>query len=302
MSLTHNTLHSFFHAMLRLTGIKLRFKNLSTVLLYIKNEHKKPVLEFDSLPSLKIKSSISKTIFNDMSVYLINENHHHDTLIIYLHGGAFVNQPLTQHFSLVDSIAQLTESTIIFPCYSRLPDSNENHCLSQLESYVEQLISENPNRKIILMGDSAGGWLALSLATFLRDQKKNKPEHLILFSPWCDLNMSDMNENLEKKDPILSHEGLRQIGIMWKKDSLESMHHGFRIDDSLKDLGDIHVYVGSHEIFLTQTQALHDKAKSQEVNFKLNVVKMMIHDFILFPFKESKEVLNEVVEIINSKW
>ena len=73
MSLTHNTLHSVFHAMLRLTGIKLRFKNLSTVLLYIKNEHKKPVPDFVSLPSLKLKSNITKTMFNDMSVYLINE-------------------------------------------------------------------------------------------------------------------------------------------------------------------------------------------------------------------------------------
>ena len=298
MSLTHNTLHSVFHAMLRLTGIKLRFKNLSTVLLYIKNEHKKPVPDFVSLPSLKLKSNITKTMFNDMSVYLINEKDSHHTSIIYFHGGAFINQPLPQHFNLVDSIAQQTESTIIFPCYSRLPDSSEVHCLNQLKLYIEKLIDEKPNNRIILMGDSAGGWLALSIATFLRDQHKKTPKQLILFSPWCDLSMSDVNENLEKKDPILSHEGLKQIGIMWKKDSSESVQHGYRIDDSLKDIGDIHVYVGSHEIFLSQTQVLKEKAQSQGVNLNLKVVQMMIHDFILFPFKESKEVLSEVVENI----
>ncbi len=299
MNLTHNLLHSMFHIMLRLTGIKLRFKNLSTVLMYIKNENKKPLPEFESLPSLKLKSRILKTMVNDMPVYIINDNTNHDTIIIYFHGGAFINQPLTQHFNLVDMIAQLTNTTIVFPCYPRLPHSNEDYCLSQLESYVEQLIMEKPNHKIILMGDSAGGWLALSIATFLRNQLKKTPKHLILFSPWCDLSMRHVDERLEKKDPILSHEGLKQIGIMWMKDSLESRKHGFRMDNSLKELGDIHVYVGSHEIFLKQTQALKDKAQSEEVIFNLKEVKMMIHDFILFPFKESKEVLNEVVEIIN---
>ena len=299
MNITNQVFHFLFQILLRLTGLKHRFKNLRNVLLYINNEHKKPALEFDSLPSLKLKSSISKTIVNDMSVYLINENASHQTSIIYFHGGAFINQPLPQHFNLVDSIAQLTESTIIFPCYSRLPDSNEVHCLTQLNSYIEKFIEEKPNNRLILMGDSAGGWLALSIATFLRNQHKKTPEQLILFSPWCDLSMSDVNENLEKKDPILSHEGLRQIGIMWKKDSLESVQHGYRMDDSLKDIGDIHIYVGSHEILLTQTQALKDKAQSQGVNLNLKVVKMMSHDFILFPFKESKEILSEVIDIIN---
>lgn len=298
MSLTHNTLHSVFHVLLRLTGIKHRFKNLRNVLLYIKNEHKKPVLEFDSLTSLKLKSSITKTMFNDMSVYLVNENASHQTSIIYFHGGAFINQPLVQHFNLVDSIAQLTESTVIFPCYSRLPDSNEVLCLTQLKSYIEKFIEEKPNNRLILMGDSAGGWLALSIATFLRDQHKKTPKHLILFSPWCDLSMGDVNENLEKKDPILSYEGLRQIGIMWEKDSLESVQLGFRMGDSLKNIGDIHVYIGSHEIFLKQTQTLKEKAESQGVKLNLEVKKMMIHDFILFPFKESKDVLKEVVETI----
>jgi len=299
MNITNQAFHFLFHILLRLMGIKHRFKSHNTVLRYIKNEAKKPTLNFETLSSLKLKSSISKTMFNDMSVYLINENDCHHTSIIYFHGGAFINQPLPQHFNLVDSIAQLTESTIIFPCYSRLPDSSEVHCLTQLNSYIENLIEDKPNNRLILMGDSAGGWLALSITTFLRDQHKKTPEQLILFSPWCDLSMSDVNENLEKKDPILSHEGLRQIGIMWKKDSLESVQHGYRMDDSLKDIGDIHIYVGSHEILLTQTQALKDKAQSQGVNLNLKVVKMMSHDFILFPFKESKEILSEVIDIIN---
>lgn len=289
-------LQSLFHIMLRLTGIKLRFKNLNTVLMYINHEQKAPQLDIES--SKTLKSSLTKKMYNEMPVYHINEQSQHDTLIFFLHGGAFINQALPQHFSLVDTIAQHTNSTIIFPLYPRLPQSNEVHCLSQLESCLEQIIGDNPNHKIILMGDSAGGWLALSLAKFLRDKHKRPAEHLFLFSPWCDLSMNHVDPKLEKKDPILSHEGLKQIGIMWMN---ESSSYGYRISDSLQDMGSIHVYVGSHEIFLPQVLALNEYAHSQEVSFNLKVGNMMIHDYILFPFKESKVVLNEIVEIIKKE-
>jgi len=298
MTFTSKILNSLFHTMLRLTGIKLRFKNLNTVLMYINHEQKAPQLDIESTQTHKLRSSLYKKLFNEMTVYHINEQSHHDTLIFYLHGGAFINQALPQHFSLVDTIAQHTNSTIIFPLYPRLPHSNEVHCLSQLESYLEKIIKDNLNHKIILMGDSAGGWLALSLAKFLRDKHKKPAEHLFLFSPWCDLSMKHVDVKLEKKDPILSHEGLKQIGIMWMN---ESSSHGFRMGDSLEDIGNIHVYVGSHEIFLPQSLALKEKAHSQGVSFNLKVGNMMIHDFILFPFKESKDVLNEIVEIINKE-
>lgn len=301
MSMTQKVLHSLFHTMLRLTGIKLRFKNLNTVLMYINHEQKAPMFDIESTQTIKLKSSLSKTMFNEMPIYFINEHSNQNTLIIYLHGGAFINQPLVQHFNLVDTIAQSTNTTIIFPLYPRLPHSDEIHCLSQLESFIEILIKDKPSHKIVLMGDSAGGWLALSLAAFLRDRLKKPSEHLILFSPWCDLTMSNVDMKLEKKDPILSHEGLKQIGMMWMKEATESEKHGFKMNDSLYGVGDIHVYVGSHEIFLPQAQALKLNAHSQGVSLNLKEGNMMIHDFILFPFKQSKEVLSEVIDIIKTK-
>lgn len=299
MNVINYLFHSLFHTLLRIIGIKRRFKSHSTVLKYIKNEQKKPLLKSESLLSLKLKSSLSKKVFNEMPVYLLNENSESDKLIMYLHGGAFINQPLSQHFKLIDKIAQLTETTVVFPFYPRLPNSGEVHCLTQLESYLEKLLEENPDKRFILMGDSAGGWLALSLAIFLRNHKKKTLDHLILFSPWCDLSMSRVDERLEKKDPILSYAGLRCIGNMWMENADKVNDRGFRINDSLKDIGDIRIYVGSHEIFLTQAQILIDITNSDGVNLKLKEVKMMIHDFILFPFKESKEILSEVAEIIN---
>ena len=41
--------------------------------------------------------------------------------------------------------------------------------------------------KIIVVGDSAGGGLALALCLYLKDKKKPLPKKLVLMSPWTDL-------------------------------------------------------------------------------------------------------------------
>ncbi len=43
---------------------------------------------------------------------------------------------------------------------------------------------------IIVMGDSAGGSLALALSMYLRDEGYRLPRALVLMSPWVDMTMS----------------------------------------------------------------------------------------------------------------
>jgi acetyl esterase/lipase len=52
------------------------------------------------------------------------------------------------------------------------------------------LHGENPTRRIVLAGDSAGGGLALALALRLRDAGHAAPGAMALLSPWTDLTLS----------------------------------------------------------------------------------------------------------------
>jgi acetyl esterase/lipase len=76
-----------------------------------------------------------------------------------------------------------------------------------------------PNSKpIVLMGDSAGGGLALAIAQ--RDWKF--VSKLILISPWVDSEFADETKMYEKRDPWLSASSLRYIATVWS--GVKSVH------------------------------------------------------------------------------
>lgn len=62
--------------------------------------------------------------------------------------------------------------------------------LEALSAYEYLLKKMNiPPNRIILVGDSAGGHLALALGRYLSEtQTLPSPGGMILFSPWCDLS------------------------------------------------------------------------------------------------------------------
>ena len=55
----------------------------------------------------------------------------------------------------------------------------------------QDIVSKNPDSRIILAGDSAGGGLSLALMMKLRDEGGRMPDDAVLFSPWIDLTCQD---------------------------------------------------------------------------------------------------------------
>ena len=82
-----------------------------------------------------------------------------------------------------------------------------------LKLYIAKLITDYPTKRIILMGDSAGGGLAFGFVQQLRNENKKQPEQIIIFSPWLDVTMNNPNiELIEKEDKMLSIKGLKNAG------------------------------------------------------------------------------------------
>ena len=66
---------------------------------------------------------------------------------------------------------------------------------------------------ITIMGDSAGGGIALAVTMALRDDARPMPGSLVLFSPWLDVTLSDPEQRaLAPRDPILAPPGLLAAG------------------------------------------------------------------------------------------
>ena len=125
-----------------------------------------------------------------------------DITILYLHGGGyFSSQPahyLLFLLRLVEPILKQGSSVSIFSLdYSLAPEHVFPKQLEEATAAYKYLISEEhiSTEKLIVMGDSAGGHLALSLLVSLNNSRSSdvkdaalpKPGGLVLISPWLSL-------------------------------------------------------------------------------------------------------------------
>ena len=138
---------------------------------------------------------------------IFNENENTENIILYLHGGAYVNEMEKLHIAFCDKIAKKANATVYAPIYPLAP----NHTYEETYKIVEKLydlISEL-KKPITIMGDSAGGGLSAAFCEYLAANGLSQPEHLILISPWVDISMSGDYDDYFDLDPMLGIDGLR---------------------------------------------------------------------------------------------
>ena len=115
--------------------------------------------------------------------------HTEDRVVVYLHGGAFVVGGRFLHRQLMSRIADRTRSTLIAVDYRQLP----NHPISAsvadgLDAYRHVLDSGVPASNVVIMGDSAGGYLTFQVALAAEAAGLPMPAGLVALSPLIDFD------------------------------------------------------------------------------------------------------------------
>ena len=88
--------------------------------------------------------------------------------IFYLHGGSYVSEASAYHWEFLKSIAKDIGATIVMPDYPLAPKYNYKDVFQMIEPLYQEIIEEVGKDKLIVMGDSAGGGLALALLERVR--------------------------------------------------------------------------------------------------------------------------------------
>ena len=245
----------------------------------------------------RVRTRFQQTVdYHGMTVVCVNMAASVNRAVVYLHGGAYVRQPRIYHWKYINKLASRVGNVIV-PIYPLAPNSHPMSAFSLLtELYLEL---KDRYGEVILMGDSAGGGLALSLLQQWSEVGYEQPRKTILFSPWMDVTMSNTEiERYKKIDPFVTVEGARVWGKAWAQDmSLND----FRISPlygNMKNLGEVVVYSGDREILYPDFCRLRDKMKDS-ANFKFVVGRGMNHVYQVYPIPEARKALDEVVREIS---
>ncbi|MGY2875794.1 acetyl esterase/lipase [Marmoricola sp. URHA0025 HA25] len=112
-----------------------------------------------------------------------------DRVVIYLHGGAFVVGGRFLHRSLMSRIADGTRSALIAVGYRQLPHHPVSASVADaLDAYRHVLDSGVPASKVMIMGDSAGGYLTFQVALAAQEAGLPLPAGLVAMSPLIDFD------------------------------------------------------------------------------------------------------------------
>lgn len=115
-----------------------------------------------------------------------------DRFVVYLHGGAFLIGGKYLHRQLVGRFAERLSAPVLHVNYRKLPrHSISDAIVDSVDGYRYALGTGVDPKRIVVMGDSAGGYLTFTTALEVRDARLPLPGALVAMAPLTDWALAD---------------------------------------------------------------------------------------------------------------
>ena len=220
-----------------------------------------------------------------------------EQVIVYLHGGACIYQPVFFHWRFVHDLALRTHCQVLMPIYPKYP---EYHCVDDMavmmDFYERYVMGLNANR-VVLVGDSFGGNLAMSMTQEVFKRALPPVSALVVMSPCVDNTFS-------RRDRMMA---LQPLDRMIKLERIESLMGGWQgklpanhpwvspIFGDLKAFPNKTLLIfGSNEILKVDALLLTERMHKLGLPIRSLEYQGMFHTFPLFPVKEGFQAMREI--------
>ena len=244
--------------------------------------------------------------------------HDKDRVVFYCHGGGYTCGSLKYARVIASKLAVHTGIPVMSFEYSLAPEHPYPAALEDalvIWNYIMQL--GFGAREVIVVGDSAGGNLALELILKLKSQKRILPKGLVLMSPWTDMTMSgETYETCKDIDPLLTKEYIHTcrysfVGLNEKYNEEETK---IKIDEADLDyanpdfsplFADLEgfpptlIQVGSNEILKSDSIRLYEKLLSLGVQAVLEEYDDAWHVFQMMPLKKAVIAMDSIGKFVD---
>lgn len=203
-----------------------------------------------------------------------------DTVILYLHGGGYCSGSVDTHRGIGGNVALAAGATVVALDYRLAPEDPFPAALNDALLAFDQLAP----RAIAIVGDSAGGGLAVATALALRDRGGAQPVALALFSPWTDLTQSSPSmTSRADQDPMISPAVLSMMADAYLAGTDPRTTLASPLFADLGGLPPTRIDVGDREILLDDSTALAEGIRAAGGEAHLRIWPEMIHVFQAFP-------------------
>lgn len=223
-------------------------------------------------------------------------------VIYYLHGGGYVAGSAKGYRPITATLARQLNARCFALDYRLAPECRFPAALDDALAGYRWLISTGiDSRMISIVGDSAGGGLALALVMKLRDSGDPLPSSVVSLSPWTD--MAGTGESIlanSKRDPFFLPEDVERYAHLYLGTQSRQTPFASPLYGDYSGLPRLLIQVGESEMLLDDARSVHAKAIAAGISSELRIFKGVPHVWhMMTPFiPEARSALREVAEFI----
>lgn len=216
-------------------------------------------------------------------IWCLPDDRRSDAFILYCHGGAYVLGSAHAFRHLAGQIAARSRVASFVPDYRLAPEHRFPAAVMDVVSVYRGLSDLMP-KSIAVVGDSAGGGLALILLALMQAEaasgKVLAPLAGVVMSPWTDLALTgaSMTERAQA-DPFLTHDMLHRTADLYLNGQDAKSPMASPLYGDLANLPPVHIHVGEDEILLEDSRRYAQAAQAAATEVSLNIWSGMAHVF-----------------------
>lgn len=233
--------------------------------------------------------------------YYSTENEDTQNLIVFLHGGGYCVGSLDTYRGWLSQLAALGNIPILAVAYQQAPEHPFPTAPSNALSAYEWALEHCSSKKISLLGDSAGGGLALAAMLKMREENLPMPQSAVLIAPWVDLTLQkDSLTRLAHRDLIMRKKDLQLLANLYAGREPKTNPFISPLFARLEGLPPIYIQQGTDDLFFDEVNELHQKLLAAGVKSYLEIWKGMPHVWHVMydQLREAKQATQKIVDFI----
>jgi acetyl esterase/lipase len=220
--------------------------------------------------------------------------------VCYLHGGSYTFEITPVHWRFISDMVKATSAGFTVPIYRLAPEMVAEQTVPAMTDLVERIIDQRGAESVTLMGDSAGGGMALAVAQQLRDRGK-QPNRIVLISPWLDVTLPEPKaREIEPHDVMLSVDGLRYCGGLYAGALEPTDPRVSPLYGEMTGLAPVDLFIGTHDVLYADVPSLVKAMERDGTQLRVHEGPKLLHDFPLLALPESREARATIVDLVRS--
>lgn len=204
--------------------------------------------------------------------------------MLYLHGGGFFTGSIDTYRGLLEAMVRATGATVIAVDYRQLPDHDVATSVQDaIAAYIGVLERAVDPGKVVVAGDSAGGYLTMKVAELATRRGLQAPAALIGFSPLLSLDPERSDKDVlrvvrpsEAVLPVARVEAMRRL---WLPEDVsiegfaDPLHATAYIDSP------VHLVAAEHEFLRPEVEAFALLLDDKGVEVDVHLWRGQLHAF-----------------------